>query len=138
MRVFNAFNGTEMKKSILADVARVLEQDTELMPHLTFPKVSYKVTIDMDIYPRTPAEKQIVAEGDITQVDDKAVPLAHQGDAHIHETLTSERSIDMPDATREELGIVTPVAAPQIQFARRAEVGKGSESPTIATGNRDR
>jgi hypothetical protein len=141
MRVFNALNGNEIKRVLMADFERVLNQDSEFQPHLTFPRVSWRITIEMDIYPRTPSTKVIEATGDVTEHALEAAQPAYvaEGLAGVRETLTSEeRRVDAPDQVREEMNIPASSAPPQITFARRAEVGHGAEHPTIATGNRDR
>jgi hypothetical protein len=152
MRVFNALNGEELKQLLLRDVQRVLSQDSELQRHLTFPKVSWTITVDLKIYPRTPADKQIVVLGGIEQVTlpggapvdtlpERGEPVP-TGDP-LSETLTNE-SPEIgehvgPDALREEAGIPTASAPPQITWARRVEVGTGAKHPAPPlVGNRDR
>jgi len=152
MRVFNALNGDELRQVLLRDVQRVLSQDQELQRHLTFPKVSWRVTIDLKIYPRTPEDKKVEVEGFVEQV----IPVPEQPDnvaaaqpvetaeKPLSETLTSDPSPEVgehlpPDALREEMGISTKTAPPQITFARRGEVGAGAKNPLpVPFGNRVR
>jgi hypothetical protein len=139
MRVFNALNGEEVKKILKSDFAKLLDVDSELARHLTFPVISWRITVEMEIYPRTPREKVIAGTGTIEEVDPQTGEVSINGITPRKIAMaTEERRIDAPDQAREEEGIARVEAKPQITFARRAEVGAGSLNPTIASGNRQR
>jgi hypothetical protein len=140
MRVFNALNGEEVKKILKSDFAKLLDMDSELARHLTFPVITWRITVEMEIYPRTPKEKIIAGTGTLEEVDpNTSQPVDVTGlTARKIAMATEERRIDAPDQAREEEGIARVEAKPQITFARRAEVGTGALNPTIASGNRQR
>lgn len=150
MNLFNALNGEEAKQAIKDDVARVLDSDSEFRAHLTFPRVSWEITIKMNIYPRTPAEKVIEVIGEAVQVQsthDGEIPVLARDEngmlmpvvdaeaTHTRLVLRTERSAQAPDAIREEIGMQTNMAAPGgVRIARRAEVGKAALNQTINPG----
>lgn len=140
MRVFNALNGDEVKRILKSDFAKLLDNDSELARHLTFPVITWRITVEMTIYPRTPSDKLVATDGTIETVDAQTgVPADIAGIMPRKIAMaTEERRIDAPDQAREEEGIARVEAKPQITFARRAEVGTGALNPTIASGNRQR
>jgi hypothetical protein len=152
MKVFNALNGQEVKDMLLKDFIRMLDSDSELKSHIAFPKFTAKVTIVMDIYPRTPADKIMEMQLDMEQVRARtpeeisiygagpAIPVTPPDAQPITITLTTENNVDIPDEARLKYDMPrADTPTPQIQFARRGiEVGTAAERPTIATGNRVR
>ena len=149
--LFNALNGREAKTAILNEVARALDNDSEFREHLTFPRVSWKWRLEMEIYPRTPSEKIVEANGEMVQVQFKdkdgvltmtrdengqLIPVVDADATHTREILQSQaREVTAPDAVREAEGLVTQAARPGgIRTARSAEVGTAAKNPIVSPG----
>jgi hypothetical protein len=137
MNLFNALNGKEAKAAILNEVARVLDNDSEFREHLTFPRVSWSWRLEMNIYPRTPQEKIVEAQGEIIQVARDAsgqlMPVVAEQETHVREILHADREIQAPDAIREAEKIQQQSSAPGgIKFAKHVETGKAAENPVYS------
>lgn len=152
MNLFNALNGREAKAIILAEVAKALDEDTEFREHLTFPRVSWKWRLEMEIYPRTPKDKTVEAAGEAVQmqtvgegallsmardpVTGALMPVVGESATHVKEILQSvPREVVAPDAVREAEGMATQTApAGGIRTARSVEVGKAARNPVLSPG----
>jgi hypothetical protein len=139
MRVFNALNGSELKKILMNEIERALDADPDFRPHLTFPMVRWSWKLEMRVYPRDPEGKSVEASGEVLQAerqpDGTTIDFNPEGKASDRVVIsTPERIIDTPDVAREEEGLAVPEAissmGSQPNFARRVEVGKGAKSPT--------
>jgi len=153
MNLFNALSGKEAKQTILNEITRALEQDSEFREHLTFPRVSWHWRLEMHIYPRTPEEKVVESIGEAVQiavergpdgrlmpVPDPATgapqPLVKADEPHTRLIISSQpREVLAPDAVRESEGIVQQSARPGgIRTVRGGEVGRGAIDPNISPG----
>jgi len=155
MNLFNPINGAEAKQIILNEVARALENDSELKAHISFPRLTMSWVLTMNIYPRTPNEKIIEAHQDIVAVETKTteagelvmtrnekgelVPLVTEDAPHVREVLRSTpREVNAPDAIREAEGITvnnaTPGGVRSARTARSVEVGGAARNPVISPG----
>lgn len=152
MNLFNALTGKEARQAIINEIVRALESDSEFREHLTFPRVSWKWRLEMDIYPRTPPEKIVEVSGDEIQMQtSKAedgtitldrdasgnlMPVMAESATHIKQILSSSpREVVAPDAVREAEGLAQNQAQPGgIRIARRVEVGKAAKEPTVSPG----
>lgn len=151
MNLFNALTGKEAKQVILNEVTRALENDSEFREHLTFPRVRWSWRLEMHIYPRTPEEKIVEATGEAVQMktekvgeefvmsrdeNGQLVPVVPENATYVKEVLQSaEREVMAPDAVRAAEGMETQAAQPGgIRIARRAEVGKAAQNPTVSPG----
>ena len=152
MNLFNALTGKEARQAILNEVARALESDSEFREHLTFPRVSWKWRLEMDIYPRTPTEKIVEASGDEIQMQTEQtdggtirlsrdangnlMPVTAESETHIKQILSSApKEVVAPDAVREAEGLVQNQAQPGgVRIARRVEVGTAARNPTVTPG----
>jgi hypothetical protein len=140
MNLFNPLNGKEAKQAIINEISRALDSDSEFREHLTFPRVSWKWRLEMDIYPRTPSEKIVEAADEIIQMErdenGNLMPVVDAKETHVREVLRSTpREINAPDAIRETEGLTTETAQiGGIRTARKAEVGKAAENPTVSPG----
>jgi hypothetical protein len=138
MQLFNALNGDEVKKIILADIARTLEADSELQPHICFPRVSWRWKLEMDIYPRTPNEKVVEVTGEAIQVQDNGTPVVAAAETHIREVYSSpSREIVAPDKIRQEEGLainearsaLSPFQGKKGLGGPQIEVGRAATNP---------
>jgi len=139
MNLFNALNGKETKTAIINEISRALDTDSEFREHLTFPRVHWSWRLEMHIYPRTPEEKIVEAQGEIIEVAKDAngqlFPTTSEKDSHVKEVLHANREAQAPDAVREAEGIAVTQAAPGgIKFAKKVETGKGAENPVYSPG----
>lgn len=140
MQLFNPLNGDEVKKIILADLARTLEADTELQQHISFPRVSWHWRLEMKIYPRTPEIKEVVVTGEAVQVTEAGETIVPVESTHTREVYSSpSREVIAPDQVREQEGLaVSQQRSALSPFMSKKqggpgpviEVGRAAENPT--------
>jgi hypothetical protein len=126
-----------VKRIILADIAKVLEADMELQPHIAFPRVSWNWRLEMKIYPRTPEEKVVEATGEAVQVvADTAIPVVSEGAPHTRVVYPSQtQEVIAPDQARQEHDMpVTEVRSAMAPFMGRSAANLPTEGPTIEVG----
>lgn len=136
MQLFNPLNGDEVKKVIIADIARTLEADTELQEHICFPRVSWKWKLEMKIYPRTPEEKNIEVVGEAVQVKkESGAPVVPETSSHTREVYSSpSREVTAPDQVREEVGMPVNQAKSALSPFTGKKSGAGGNAPVIEVG----
>src|SRR5260370_12324949 len=74
MRVFNALNGIELKKLILTEVQKRLDNDGDFRVNLSYPIVSWEWELTVRVYPRDPAEFVVKAAGAVETVGPPPTP----------------------------------------------------------------
>jgi hypothetical protein len=122
-RVFQAIDGTELRKIILAEIDRAMEQDSKFKRHLTYPVFSFAYNIVISAYPMEPAEfkvagkyKRVSAGAEIpTDVEPESIKVAGE----LNVDAPAEGGL-APDEARERAGLAVPTPT-------RAQVGKGAQ-----------
>ena len=108
-RVFNALSGEELKKAILLDIEKKLNNHPELKAHLTFPVVAYQYTIAIRAYPREKQMEKVTGGAQYRAADPQTgqwVPTEQTSvDMLIH---GQSETIDRPDDARERRGLPIP------------------------------
>jgi hypothetical protein len=110
-QVFNALNGPELKKAILAELDKEMELSGEFRNNLTYPWVKFDASIRVLSYPKQDmnAAPTLVAraEGEISTEEavDYSVPAVEVVN------IDTQKVIDTPDAVRIETGQPVPTQA---------------------------
>lgn len=107
-RLFNALNGQELKKIIMQQVERALDEDFHFRQHLTYPVVSFNWNLVVSAYPLQPPEFKIGAEHDIVAAPKgEEIPMPKPEEIGTFE-LGGRSKIDTPNQAREESGQAVP------------------------------
>lgn len=111
-RLFNALNGQELKKIIMQQVEKAIDEDFHFRRHLTYPIVSFDWKLLVSAYPLQPPEFKIGAEHDVVAAPEgEEIPAPTPEQIETFE-LDGSRKIEAPDAAREESG--QPIPAPTL------------------------
>jgi hypothetical protein len=100
-QLFNALNGLEVPEVILNEVRRAFEQYPDFAQHITFPRVSWKWRLEMEVYPREPALIRIESEGQSGLAEFAPEP----GEKARRICFVGEREVTAPDQVRDEEGL---------------------------------
>lgn len=125
-RVFNAVNGTELKAIILAEIKRMLDEDSRFATHLTYPVFSFAFHIKLARYPGEPRELEV--EGRYRRVTTEDIPTGEPEQLDLKGSLAVDAPAEgglAPDEARERAGL--PVTVPT-----RVPVGKSGVSTVDA------
>lgn len=123
-RVFQAIDGTELRRIILAEIERVIDLDPKFKRHLTYPIFSFSFNIAISAYPMEPAEfkvvgkyKRVVPGAELPPDDTPFDIIKVAGELNVDAPAEGGLA---PDEARERAGI--PVTTPT-----RASVGKSGQ-----------
>ncbi len=111
-RLFNALNGQELKKIIMQQVEKAIDDDFHFRRHLTYPVVSFDWKLVVSAYPLQPPKFEIAAEHDVVAAPEGAeIPVPKPGEIKTFE-LEGSSKIDTPDQARDESG--QPIPTPTV------------------------
>jgi hypothetical protein len=105
-----------VKNLIVDEVARAFDAQADFKPHITFPEIRWKWSLEIDAFPREPSTIRMqggaeYAEASAVQPDDS---VDHGGAEKVKVVLEGERDVtaegEPPDKVRMEEGL--PVHAP--------------------------
>jgi hypothetical protein len=120
--VFQALDGTELKRIILAEVQRSLDNDAHFKRHLTYPLVSFAFSVVISAYPMEPPEFQVQGRAKYQRAsvpaDVEPEVIAVKGELNIDAPAEGGLA---PDEARERANIATTEPT-------RVPVGKGAVS----------
>ena len=135
LRPFNALNGTEVKKAILKEIERHLDNDFRFRANVAYPLISWRWKLAANIYPGEPANWDVNV-GPVTQLappneDGKRPPMPQDGDPVVEVDLQGGSTVgagsqlggQTPDALRRDAGL--PLPSP------RRVVGPGDSRVTV-------
>ncbi len=107
-RLFNALNGQELKKIILQQVEKAMDEDFHFRRHLTYPVVSFDWKLVVSAYPLQPPKFEITAEHDVVAAPaGEEIPVPKPEEIGTFE-LQGSRKAAAPDQHREESGQQIP------------------------------
>ena len=111
---YNALNGYELKKIVLREVERAIDNSGVFHISRTFPVVDWNWTLTIKAYPQEPAEDQIAISG-----HEAVGPVPDHGqmiDEELKGGRTEVGKVIAPDAVRteEELPVPKPQERPGI------------------------
>ena len=115
-RIFNALNGHEIKKIVLAQIKAEMDGNYRLKTHLTYPKIKFKWSLEIEAYPLEPPTFALSTEGEhVAQVGDAEgnekdrKPYVPTMDAETILSTSGEMdNIVPPDKAREDTGLQVP------------------------------
>ncbi len=107
-RLFNALNGQELKKIIMQQVEKAIDEDFHFRRHLTYPIVSFNWNLIVSAYPLQPPEFKIGAEHDVVAAPKGEEILAPTPEQIKTFEFEGGSKIEAPDAAREESGQAVP------------------------------
>ncbi len=107
-RLFNALNGQELKKIIMQQVEKAIDEDFHFRRHLTYPIVSFDWKLVVSAYPLQPPEFRVAAEHDVVAAPEgEEIPVPAPEQIGTFE-LGDSSKIEAPDAAREASGQAVP------------------------------
>jgi len=128
IRPFNAINGTELKKIILTRIQNQLNADTRFGHHLTYPQMSWRFKLAINVYPSEPSSMEVEIGPETVKAP--GAELLPADTPHVEIDIGGGSDITAPvpggqtaDAARREAGLAVP--APQ------AIPGPGGERVTV-------
>lgn len=93
-RPFNALNGLEIKKAILADITNHMNADTRFSQHLSYPLVSWKFALDVDAFPPEIGSFTTKTQGKLSSDNPRPIDDEEEEAEHIH--IEGGRSVMAP------------------------------------------
>lgn len=155
--VNKALSGSELKRIILADFERALDNDGLLSPHIAYGRISYTLIyrLHMDNPMRPESEMKIdskpmgknVVEGAPEYGAIEHPPLTDATDDQVVSATTVDRVITSPNAERVRVGIPIPVRVKQmdgttteeqITYPPQPDLGDGDVTVTDSTDEAER
>ncbi len=134
IRPFNALNGLEIKKIILAEIDRHLSQDYRFAQHLTYPVVTWAWKLAVNAYPMDSGQFQVEIGPKVAKAPGAEMPA--EGAESVEIDFTGGKNVAptamTPDAARRgaALPVSTPRAVPGPEGKRMIV-----DAPVIATGS---
>lgn len=125
-KLFYPLTGKELQATIAKHFGDVLDGCPVLAEHLTFPRATYKVTLELESYPMDQAIT-LQAAGDL---GDQEVQTEPEVTKVVFSREIGETQETAPDAIRQEAGL------PQPKMERQADTGThidGFQEPRSAT-----
>ncbi len=112
-QIFNALNGTELKKAILADVEREMDLTGEFRNHVTYPWVKYTAHLTLLSYPKQAmdAEPGIKITAKDVLWDAKEAQAVGPEVPEVVLDLKVDGVVDIPDQARVDSGQPIPTQA---------------------------
>jgi hypothetical protein len=117
-RPYNAINGQELKKQILADIDRQLSQDTRFGLHLTYPQVAYSLAISIVTWPADAGSLVTHAQGRVGTAPENPLQIPPRPEAPAVGSFVTDgespRPVFVPsvDAALESMRPSVPNTAP--------------------------
>lgn len=150
--VNKALSGSELKRIMLADFERALDNDGLLSPHIAYGRISYTLIyrLHMDNPMRPESEMKVDSKPMGKNVVERAPeyaaiehpPLDNASDDSVVSATTVDRKIDSPNAERVRTGIPVPVRVKQmdgttteeqITYPPQPDLGEGDVTVTDST-----
>lgn len=112
MSQFNPLNGAELKKVILAQIEKEMDDSGDFQANITYPWLKYTFEIKMNSYPKFAfdAEPVVVAKGG----DSLSVEVPSTEDDTKETLISGGTSVDTPDQARVDAELPIPTPTPTV------------------------
>lgn len=97
-RLWNALDGRELKRAIVREVEDMLDADDRFVANVTYPKVSFSVSVNLKVYPREPESFTVTAGKTVGESNGEPIEVS----------LDRQVANDHPDKIRMAIGAPLP------------------------------
>jgi len=126
-QIFNALNGAELKKAVLADIEREMDLSGEFRNHVTYPWVKYTAHLTLLSYPKQAMDAEPGLKLSVSGVATDNPDYKFMEEPEVVLDLKSVSVIDVPDQTRVDSGQPIPTQA----IAAGVLIDKGVHRPKV-------